>query len=346
MSNLLTNVGFKGEDSEENLILYDWFSVTSHKDSPEDLIAVLGMGEVQFIEMYGFHGYKKSLFYDGVRINFAGTEEMGVNLEMSGQGCRVFETFGHGDWQGLFKLFTSDPKMYNITRIDVAYDDHTGLLDISKIARSTRKGWYVSKSKNNDVIYSTRKTVKGTSINIGSKQSDVLIRIYDKAAERKLIDKHWIRCELQLRRERALNFILLNKPIGEAFGGVINNYLRYVRPTGNDSNVRRWQTEKFWLNFVSSVEKISLYTKKDIEYNLLRVEKYILKQAGNSIDTYIQCVGLEYFLTGLRKRETYLRIHQRELIAQYKDLTGETPGEYEDQEAQVRAEVVSTKPRE
>jgi len=344
MNNLLTNTGFTGEDSEENIILYDWLSVTSHKDRPEDIIRLIGMEDVEFADTYGFHGYRRSLYYDGIRINFDGTEEMGVNLEMSGQGCRVFETFGHGDWKHLFRTFTFDDKTYNIKRLDIAFDDHTGLLDISKIARSTRKGWYAAKSQNNDVIYSTRKAIKGTSVNIGSKQSDVLIRIYDKAAERKLPEKHWIRCELQLRRERAQNFILLDKPIGEAFGGVLNNYLRFVRPTGNDSNIRRWKTETWWNSFVNSVEKISLYTKKDIEYNLMRVEKYIFKQAGNSIDTYIKCMGLDYFLTSLKKRETHLKLHQKALIEQYNRETGETVGEYEDKEATVRAETPKAKP--
>jgi phage replication initiation protein len=346
MNELLTDAGFHGEDSEENLILYDWLSVTSHVDSPQSVIKLLGMDNVQFTEMYGFHGYKRRLFYDGISINFDGKENMGINLEMSGQGCRVFETFGHGDWQSLFKLFTFDDKTYNITRLDIAYDDHIGLLDISKIARSTRKGWYVARSQNNDTIYSTRKKIKGISVNIGSKQSDVLIRIYDKAAERKLIDRHWIRCELQLRRERALNFILIEKPIGEAFSGVLHNYLSYVRPTGTDSNIRRWKQEQFWTDFVKSIEKISLYTKKDIEYNLSRVERYIFKQAGNSIDTYIQCVGIDYFLENLRKRETYLNIHQRALIDQYKAAIGEEVGKDEDDEAQVRADAVQTKPRE
>lgn len=334
--------GFRGEDSTENIILYDWLSVTSHKDKPDNIIEMLGLNPMQFESMKGFHGYKSRLYYDGISIHYDGTEEMGINLEMSGQGCRVFETFGHGDWNALFKLFTSDRKAYNITRLDIAYDDHEGLLNIEKIARSTRKGWYVARAKSWKVDYSN----KGTSVYIGSNKSETLIRIYDKAAERGFTDKYWIRCELQLRRERALNFILLNKSIGEAFGGVLNNYLRYVKPTGNDSNNRRWETEAYWKKFVSSVEKISLYTKKDIEYNLSRVEKYIFKQAGNSIDTYIRCMGINYFITGLKKRGTYLKEHQKALIKQYENMTGEEVGIYEYEEPKIRAEALPAELRE
>jgi phage replication initiation protein len=292
---------------------------------------------MQFEVMKGFYGYKSRYFYDGISIHFDGTEEMGINLEMSGQGCRNFETFGNGDWLGLFKMFTSNQKKYNITRLDVAFDDHEGLLDISKIARSTRKQWYAARAKSWSVEYSS----KGTSVYVGSKQSEILIRFYDKAAERKIPGKHWIRCELQLRRERAQNLIhhiLQDKPVGEVFGGVLNNYLRYVKPTGNDSNIRRWDTEAWWKKFVNSVEKISLFTPKDIEYNLSRVERYIFKQAGNSIDTYIKCVGLNYFLTSLKKRETYLKQHQKELIKQFRNFTGDEVGVEEYEETKVRAE--------
>jgi phage replication initiation protein len=336
VNKILTNVGFQGENSTENLILHDYLSVTSHKDTPEQMIRLLGLEPMSFEVMKGFHGYRHRYFYDCISVHFDGSPKMGINLEMSGQGCRAFETFGHGDWAKILKPFAADRKAYNITRLDIAYDDHTGLLDIAKIARSTRKGWYVARSQNNEVIYSTKKKIKGTSVNIGSKQSEALIRMYDKAAERKIPDKHWIRCELQLRRERALNFILQDKPVGEVFSGVLNNYLRYVKPTADDSNVRRWETERFWKAFVNSVEKISLTTKKDIEYNLSRVEKFIFKQAGNSIDTYIKCVGLDYFLQGLEKRETYLKQHQKALVAMYQSKTGEEVGKDEDSEAKIR----------
>jgi phage replication initiation protein len=342
-----SKIGFQGEISEENIILYDWFSVTSHADSPEDIIELLGFNPMQFEVLKGFYGYKNRYFYDGISIHFDGTEEMGINLEITGQGCRNFETFGNGDWRGLFKLFISNPKKYNITRLDIAYDDHEGLLNILKISKSTLKGWYVARSQNNDVVNSKRKSIKGITVNVGSKQSDVIIRIYDKAAERKIPDKHWIRCELQLRRERAQSFIhhiLQDKPVGDVFGGVLNKYLRYVKPTGSDSNVRRWDTEQWWKKFVNSVEKISLFTPKDIEYNLSRVEKYIFKQAGNSIDTYIKCVGLDYFLKSLKERDTYLKQHQKELIKQFRNITGEEVGVDEYKEA--RIQTISPKPRE
>jgi len=55
------------------------------------------------------------------------------------------------------------------------------------------------------------------------------VRIYDKAAERGFTDgQHWVRIELQLRDGRAAEFSKIPMDIGEAFAGVLLNYLRYA----------------------------------------------------------------------------------------------------------------------
>ena len=68
----------------------------------------------------------------------------------------------------------------------------------------------------------------GTSCQIGSPKSKVLVRIYDKAAERGLADgRHWVRVELQLRDKRAEEFLKIPMCIGKAFAGVLLNYLLF-----------------------------------------------------------------------------------------------------------------------
>lgn len=63
--------------------------------------------------------------------------------------------------------------------------------------------------------------------------------------------------------------------------------------------------------------KISIFTKKGTEYNLAKVERYVLNQAGNSIDTYIKCEGLDFFVEKLKKRESRLQRHQEVLISNH-----------------------------
>ncbi len=100
--------------------------------------------------------------------------------------------------------FNGRPGM--ITCLDVAYDDHTGMLDLDEIIQDTRKHEHVSKSDYWKIVASS----KGQAVQYGSPQSDVLIRIYDKARERNCpAGQHWVRCELQLRPERASAFTQL-----------------------------------------------------------------------------------------------------------------------------------------
>jgi phage replication initiation protein len=300
---------------KENVIIYDWFSGTSKEAKAEEIIEFLGLQDLEFQKIPGFYGYSWRYYYDGISIHFDGhIGDMGVCLEMSGQGCRVFETFGTGDWNAIFKKFCVDDNSHKVTRLDVAYDDFTRLIPLEKIAELVRAQQYISKATKWTVEYSS----DGLTVYIGSKKSDILIRFYDKAAERGYDDEvHWVRCEIQLRRERADGFINCDRQIGEKFAGVLNNYLRFVDENPNDSNKNRWATSQFWLDFVQTVEKISIYTKKNVEYNFDRVERHVMHQCGNNIETMIKCVGEKGFMRRLKKRSSELTERHQLIIDNY-----------------------------
>ena len=84
--------------------------------------------------------------------------------------------------------------------------------------------------------------------------------------------------------------------------GVLNNYLRFVKPSA-DTNKARWDTAPFWLRFVSGVERISLFAKKDVEYNYSQLKNYVLNQAGNAVDCLISIDGIDKFYEDLKHRE-------------------------------------------
>lgn len=194
---------------DENLILYDWLSFSMKRSDPYIIVDLLGLSHVPWELTKGARGYKDRLYFNCISIHFNGRDDMGVWCEMSGQGCRAFESLTTlpGKWDDLFH--TINDHNLNITRLDIAYDDHIGVLDINEIIQDTRDKEYVSKSDFWEIIESS----KGQSLQFGSPQSDVLIRIYDKARERNCPEgEHWIRCELQLRRDRAISFTQLGFP--------------------------------------------------------------------------------------------------------------------------------------
>lgn len=283
-------------------VIYDWVSITSKIHSPEGFIRLLGFEKVSWQSIKGMHGYRDRYYYNCISIHYNGRDDMGVWLEMSGQGCRVFETIGNGDYEGLFAEVHENPDEMRITRLDVAFDDLDGILDMDELVQDTRAGNYVAKAK----AWQITESNKGQSIVIGAPSSDVLIRIYDKAMERGITDrsKHWIRCELQLRDDRCRQFTLLNMPFGEAYAGVLHNYLRYVCPDTEDVNKWRWPLTDYWANLLNGAARISIYEKPGMEYNLARCENYVYNQAGNAIDALIDIYGIEAFYKNLKKRHT------------------------------------------
>lgn len=273
----------------ENIVIYDWLSFTSKYHTPDELIAALGLSHVNWTLTKGARGYQDRKYFGSISVHFNGRPDMGVWVEMSGQGCRCFESLSAVGWERLFSFIRENG--LKITRLDVAYDDHTGVLPMTEIVQDTQSGMYISKSDYWETVMSS----KGTTVQIGSPQSKVLIRIYDKAAERHCEPgTHWIRCEIQMRDDRAIQFTNIPLPIGQAFAGVLLNYLRYVEPS-DDANKWRWPMKDYWFDLVADAERISIYRTPGMEYNEERLKNYVINQAGNAIDAAIKMYGLEEF---------------------------------------------------
>ena len=232
---------------------------------------------------------------------------------MSGKGCRAFESYGHGDYNVIFDVCIQMSEYINVTRLDIAYDDHIGLLNIDRICRDVRKQEYISRSREWEVIESS----KGTSCTIGSHASPVLVRIYDKAAERNLNDgTHWIRVELQLRDERAYEFVnkLFLFGLGGLFRGVLCNYLRFVVEDPEETNRSRLKTKPYWNKLLENAEKISIYIKPGVEYNLERLDSFVFNQAGNAIDAAIAIHGVVGFHNMVSERKVKPNPKYKEIV--------------------------------
>ena len=283
----------------ENIVLRDWLSFTSKKHTPEELIEALGMSHCPWTETNGAKGYRDRLFFGSISVFYNGREDMGVWVEMSGQGCRNFEDLTKlpHKWDDLFK-FISDNNLH-ISRFDVAYDDHTGILKIDDVYEDVVNVHFVSPFR----FWQAIKSSVGTSVILGSPRSRTLVRIYDKAAERGFTDgRHWVRVELQMRDSRACEFIKLPLPLGEAFAGVLLNYVRFVKPDDSDSNKSRWAMTEYWANLIGDVGRISIYTAPGGEYNLEKCKHYVTNMAGNAIAALLDCYSTDDFLTMIRLR--------------------------------------------
>ncbi len=284
---------------KENVVLYDWLSFTSKIHTPAQIIAALGLSHCPWTETKGARGYQDRLYFGAISVHYNGREDMGVWCEMSGQGCRNFEdlTTLTGKWENLLAFIHGNN--LHMTRLDVAFDDHSGLLDIERIVQDTEEQHYVSRMNWWEVV----RSCKGVSCQIGSPQSKVLVRIYDKAAERGYTDgRHWVRVELQLRDSRAEEFSKIPMDIGEAFAGVLLNYLRFVEPDPDDSNKSRWQMTDYWAELIGDIGRIKIYVSPGWEYNLERCRHYVFEMAGYAIDAMLQIYSMEDFVSMVHAR--------------------------------------------
>ena len=306
-----------------NRVLFDWLNFTSKLHDVKDVLELIGMQDVEFENLPGNRGFTNRLYFNGVSIHYCsvpGTLQEGlVWLEMSGQGCRTFETYGNGNYQELFELALAEPKDIHITRLDVAYDDFTGLLNIDQICDQTREEHFTSRSNTYQAIYSN----KGNSVLFGTRNSNVLIRIYDKAAERGYDNTklHWIRCELQIKDVNAMGFIkqLQSKELIDVYLGVLKNYLLFRDPSENDSNKRRWQVSPWWDRFLKDAERLSIWSKPGTIYNLSTCERYVLSQPVGSIKTMIEVHGAEAFIEIIQRCPPSKNPKYKRIIDEYRE---------------------------
>lgn len=281
----------------DNLILYDWLSFTVRGFRAMDVAHLLGLDFVEWQSAKGFYGYRQRLYYEGVSIHFDGMSDMGVLCEMSGSGCRTFESRSDVSWDCLFDTLDSisESNKVNITRLDIAFDDHTGILDLERLVEDTRAGYWLSPFRWSEVQLGCGDN-KGCTIYFGSPQSETRIRIYDKAVERHAESEgHWVRVEMQLRRRRAASFVSKRSMgLHDLFLAVLVNYLRFVSPS-DDSNKSRWPTAEYWDNLLEGVSKVSIFSAPGQAYNRDRLDGFVYNQCANAVYTALQLDGDIFF---------------------------------------------------
>ena len=318
--------------SEVNLLLIDYITFTNKCWSVEQIKDFLGLGNEEWdLAEYGRYGYKRLERFNGVnlysdgRLNEAGEDDMGVCVECSGQGCRTLESFGKIEWLPFLACLAEECNEFHITRLDLAYDDHTGILDKLQLKVDTDDGLYRSKFRTWEIRYGNR----GFSIYHGSKQSDGMVRIYDKAAERGLLDgTHWIRVELQLRNDNAAGAVkayLERQKLGEVFGGILATYLVYCEPSA-DSNKSRWVTAAYWRELIKDARRVHIAATPGVEYNIFRLEAFIRDTAGGALSTWIEIFGKDALPELLKKRKGKLNPKHKLILDQYKKFKEDPHG--------------------
>lgn len=271
--------------------------------SPSGLLRSLGMDGSQFREMsHGAYGYKSMLCHksENISVLYDGGKDMGIHVNITGSAIsyalesfkeskRCNTPFGVGydlpaDYpERLMILYLGYiHSIADITRIDAAIDDFTedyftvsdvqALVDEKRLVSPFRKcRYYVEKD-----ACSGSKT--GETFYLGSRQSDVFLRVYNKALEQKNYDLPWVRWELEIKGAKADLFVkaLENADsIGSIVIGVLSRYVRFINL--DDSNRSRCSVFEKWASFVDNVKTLHLTVSKK-EFSVPRKEYWVKRQ--------------------------------------------------------------------
>jgi len=172
--------------------------------------------------------YSATLFADGVNVGIIawGGENLGCYVSIMGTGCDAL------DIPRIYQEVKNIPGI-KITRLDLAYDDHSGKHSIAVARKFAKKGGFSTGGRPSSFMYvesgtlsqrkhlvdnfkeikedlgqKTKSTAKkslgfipskGKTLYIGSRDSGKLLRVYEKGKQMGDPKDKWVRWELELR---------------------------------------------------------------------------------------------------------------------------------------------------
>lgn len=329
--------------------LIDWlrFTVIPEDQQRQFLTTWRGEPDDWTEQNSGHMGYRRCYRSEGVSIYYDHAEEgRGICFDISGKGCRRLEEAGRvavgAGWTNLLRLLTETPGV-NITRLDAAIDDRKGLVDLERVQQCIDTGLVVSRFKSaygiNKQSLSTGEGC-GKTINFGSRVSNLMVRMYNKAAEQKLdTGEHWTRVEVEAKDENAVALAMAlaeagAHEAGSVVAGVLRNYLTFRERSDTDTNKSRWLVVAWWDEFLQGVAALRLAVAKQ-EPTLERLRAWVEKQVAPTLallfDREVGCYGrslLDVLVAGgverLRPKHHKLRDAERRRVALVAPVGGPT----------------------
>lgn len=333
------------EESLENGLScrIDWLSFTIDSTDVQATLDDFGFVIHDFHECpKGANGYKKMLMLSGstLRVLYDGNENMGVHFDVSGSAMSdLFEYYKRThaidtpwgteaiDWdlQVMSDLLARVQKLGHVTRLDLAIDNehdiYYRLEELEEILRAQR---FVSKFRSwRHVVERTTMGARiGDTLYLGSRSSDIMLRVYDKQLERQksgeVIDHEWVRWELELKDERAqqaVQAMIGDMGVGDVCVGILQNYFRIIN--FDDCNKSRCSTDIKWDAFVNGIKGLRLYIPHD-EKTLEQKQEWIVRQVAPTLaGLIIAKQGDVSFL--MNEMDTYagrMNKHMKELVSE------------------------------
>lgn len=320
----------------ENSYLIDWLSFTVKLGDPLEVIEKVGLSGLDFqLVESARYGYNRNYTVDGlINVMFSDKRsDMGVHVEMTGQGVRKYETLMEVSGFTWWQVFEYLRSFVNFSRIDLALDEYEGLVDFNDIIGKINRGEHVGRCRTFKVIAGRNSKGEhiGTTIYMGSNKSDIMLRVYEKNYERQQkgyeVDADiWNRWELVLKHEKANDFVTQLVENGCSYGGLFKSILadliRFVEPSATDSNKRRWEKSPWWENFLEGIEPLQL-KGKEYQPTLAKTLSWVEKSTLTAIKGLSEIASKENidFMEVLEKSDSYNEGRLKKMVSEFEGLT-------------------------
>lgn len=178
-------------------------------------------------------------------------------------------------------------------RIDLALDDYDGNLSPEIVWQKMRRREVNTRWKTYSRVQSCSMlpdAPEGYTVYLGSRDTDTFARCYDKASQTGT-PYHWVRFELELKRDRA------HELAGRIARGTIDllglflYLIRFVDPS-DVSRRERWKTSAWWTDFLQTTETDRLYMPQ-YEIGLEDVRQWLHNQTAAALVTMAKTYGAE-----------------------------------------------------
>ena len=320
----------------ENSYLIDWLSFTVKLGDPLEVIEKVGLSGLDFqLVESARYGYNRNYTVDGlINVMFSDKRsDMGVHVEMTGQGVRKYETLMEVSGFTWWQVFEYLRSFVNFSRIDLALDEYEGLVDFNNIIGKINRGEHVGRCRTFKVIAGRNSKGEhiGTTIYMGSNKSDIMLRVYEKNYERQQkgyeVDADiWNRWELVLKHEKANDFVtqLVENvcSYGGLFKSILADLIRFVEPSATDSNKRRWEKSPWWEKFLEGIEPLQL-KGKEYQPTLAKTLSWVEKSTLTAIKGLSEIASKENidFMEVLEKSDSYNEGRLKKMVSEFEGLT-------------------------
>lgn len=314
----------------EDGVHIDWLSITffDHPNGPVDfsgLMLILGWQNVpwEFLER-GYRGYKQAARCGHVSVAWDGAAGMGIHFDFSSKGLDEFGAAGYfGEreavWDFLRKAYDYGP--VKISRLDVAWDDFSGWIDIEEVVRKLEAREFTARWQKWEIRQPKKLAsgeILGRTIYVGSRQSGMFLRIYDKRLQVgdvavALQVPHWVRVELEAHDEQATLLLaqMFSRGSFQPAAEVLNYHLCF-REVGTDPNRSRWAVSGWWAHVLDTIERTNLGLGR-VPQTVERAVVWLAKQVSGTLEfvrRYMMMYGAE---TGSDYMEVLARLGGRRL---------------------------------